>query len=193
MFEYLRGKLVENQISHATIDVGGVGYKLWIAPSTIAFPVGQECTIYTSFVVRENSQALYGFADPSSRNLFETLINISGIGPKIGLCILSQFTPERFRDAIVTENITLISSVPGLGKRTAEKIILELKDKMIKMPILGERPSAPSSHQHLDAIGALVNLGFSEKAAAKAIEKVTSSNSEKMELSEMITEALRSR
>ena len=191
MFEYLRGTLIENQISYAVVDVGGVGYKLWIAPSTLSSPVGEECTIYTSFVVRENSQSLYGFVDAASRNLFETLINISGIGPKTGLCILSQFSPDHFRDAVVTENIAQISSVPGLGKRTAEKIILELKDKLLKMPTLSKSTSSQPAGLHLDAIGALVNLGFSEKAAAKAIEKVSKKSSKKMELSEMITEALR--
>ncbi len=192
MFEYLRGTLIENGLSHAVVDVNGVGYKVLIAPSTIAFPLNQECTIYTSFVVRENFQALYGFADAPSRNLFEIVINVSGIGPKIGLCILSQFTPDRFRDAVITDNVTRISSVPGLGKKTAEKIILELKSKLIKMPHSSSQTHHPA-HHHMDAMGALVNLGFSEKAASKAIEKVTSDKSEKMELSEIVTEALRNR
>lgn len=193
MFDYLRGKLVENHASYAVVDVQGVGYKVLIAPATIPFPLHQECTLYTSFVVRENFQALYGFANVSSRDLFETLIHISGIGPKTALCILSQFSPERFKEAVLSENIVLISSVPGLGKKTAEKIILDLKDKLSKMIFIGSSQEHAHSRQHLDAIQALVNLGFSDRAAAKAIDKATENGSKQMDISEMITEALRHR
>lgn len=192
MFEYLKGTLVENHHLYAVIDVHGVGYKVWVPPSTFNEPTGQDCTLYTSFVVRENSQALYGFVDASSRNLFEILLNISGIGPKTAVCILSQFSPESFQDAIISDNISLISSVPGLGKRTAEKIVIELKDKFLKSPISGKAPKASHS-KHSDAIAALIHLGFSEKAAAKAIEKVSTNSPEPLELSEMIAQALQSR
>lgn len=97
MFDRLRGKLIENQVSYIVIDVNGVGYKVLIAPTTIPFSLHQECTLFTSFVVRENFQAIYGFANAPSRDLFETLIQISGVGPKTALCILSQFSPERFK------------------------------------------------------------------------------------------------
>lgn len=193
MFEFLKGTLVENNISYAVLDVHGVGYKIWIAPSTIAFPKGEVCTLYTSFVIRENFQALYGFADPSTRNLFEVLIAVSGIGPKTALCILSQFSANSFRDAIIAENVTLISSVPGLGKKTAEKIILDLKDKLIKKSFIKETSSSQLPHHHYDAVQALVNLGYSERLASQAIEKVIKNNKEPLELAQLITEALRSR
>lgn len=193
MFEYLRGKLIENKHSYAVIDVHGVGYKVWIAPGAFNEPINHECTLYTSFVVRENLQALYGFSTISSRDLFEVLINISGIGPKTALCILSQFTPETFKEVIMTENILKISSVPGIGKKTAEKIIFDLKDKIMKLPISSTSTHTPAHRNHMDAIQALVNLGFSEKAASKAIETVIKNSSQQMELSEIITTALRNR
>lgn len=191
MFEFLRGKLVENKISYAVLDVGGVGYKLSIAPSTVSFPLNEVCTLYTSFVVRENSQTLYGFSDPASRDLFETLIHVPGIGPKTALCILSQFTAHSFKEAILTENIALLSSVPGLGKKTAEKITLDLKDKLLKQSFTQEATHSKGSHNNYDAIQALVNLGYSERSASKAIEKVLKNNSKPLELAEIITEALR--
>jgi len=191
MFEFLRGKLVENKASYAVLDVQGVGYKLSIAPGTIAFTLNKECTLFTSFVVRENSQTLYGFSDTSSRNLFEILINVSGIGPKTALCILSQFSADSFKDAIISGNIALLTSVPGLGRKTAEKITLDLKDKLLKLSFISSPNHATVSHDNYDAIQALVNLGYSERSAAKAIEKVLKNNSEPLELSAMITAALR--
>ena len=193
MFEFLKGTLVENSISHAVLDVQGVGYKLLIAPGTISFPKGAICTLYTSFVVRENSQALYGFSDPSSRNLFEILIAVSGIGPKTALCILSQFSANSFKEAILSENVLLISSVPGLGKKTAEKIILDLRDKILKKTFSKEHSTTSTLHHHYDAIQALINLGYSERLASQAIEKVIKNNSKPLDLTELITEALRSR
>lgn len=191
MYEYLKGTLIENNASYVVIDVQGIGYKVWVPPGTITFRAQENCILFTSFVVRENAQLLYGFSDSSTRNLFEILIQISGVGPKTALCILSQFSASHFKDAVMSENTTLISSVPGLGKKTAEKLILELKDKLFKLPLLHSSGNSKNSSHYADAIQALVHLGFSEKAAKRAVEKVTKDTERKMELSEIITEALR--
>ncbi len=190
MFEYLKGTVVENNASTLIIDVQNIGYKLYVAPNTIHYLPKESCTIYTLLVVRETAHTLYGFIDKSSRDLFEILINISGIGPKTALCILSQFAPTDFQEAILSENIPLISSVPGLGKKTAEKVILELKDKMLKRSFTKSKTTTGSPH-HYDAIQALINLGFSERLASQAIEKVIKKSSGPLDLSEMITLALK--
>lgn len=193
MYEYLKGTLIENQASYAIMDVNGVGYKVWIAAGSIPFSINQECLLYTSFVVRENAQILYGFSEKASRDLFETLIHISGIGPKTALCILSQFSADSFKEAVISQNISLISSVPGLGKKTAEKITLDLKDKLLKQSFAKGHMQPAGQNHNYDAIQALIHLGYSEKSAAKALEKVLKNNSKPMELSELITEALRQR
>lgn len=190
MFDFLQGQLIEKTLSYAVILVHGVGYKVITTPSSISTPVNQLCTLYTSLIVRENFQALYGFVEKSSRDLFEVLLNVSGIGPKIALCIVSQFTPQAFKDAVVQENIARLSSVPGLGKKTAEKIVLELKDKLMKTHFAPGSITKVNS-QSDDAIQALINLGFSDKNAAKAIEKVMQNHPKAHDLSEIITLALR--
>jgi Holliday junction DNA helicase RuvA len=190
MYAYLKGLLAENKPTYAVIDVSGVGYKVFIPPNALNLSVGEKCKLYTSLVIRENAHTLYGFLEENARDLFEVLISISGIGPKTALCLLSRFDPESLYRAVKEKNIHLISTVPGIGKKTAERLVFDIGEKLTKISI--ESPnSSNTSHQHVqDALQALMNLGFSQNQAKNAVEKVLQNQSEPLELSQMITRAL---
>lgn len=191
MYAHLKGTLVHNHPTFVVLDVSGVGYKVFVPPNALHLPTDEECTLYTSFVIRENSQALYGFLDPQSRDLFEMLIAISGIGPKTALCLLSKFSPASLQKTIVEQNAALIATVPGIGKKTAERLIFDIRDKMTKVSLDQKETHLPMADQTLqDALGALMNLGFTESHAKKTLEKVMKEGAHD-NLSEIITAALR--
>ncbi|MCH9633623.1 MAG: Holliday junction ATP-dependent DNA helicase RuvA [Chlamydiae bacterium] len=192
MYAFLKGHVVENNLSYIILDVQGVGYKAFVPLNVINNLPNETCTLYTSLVIRETSHSLYGFPDSDSRDLFETLIGISGIGPKTALCLLSKFTPQSLKQAVLEQNINLIATVPGIGKKTAERLVFDIRDKLNKMPITSSEISSSSSHQNFqDALQALMNLGFSQASAQNAVEKVVNAQPETLELSEIITQALR--
>lgn len=191
MYAFLKGSLVETNPSYAVLEVGGVGYKIFVPPNALNLPLNQTCTLYTSLVIRENSHTLYGFLEDKSRDLFEVLISISGIGPKTALCLLSRFTPDSLSKTVLEKNATLIATVPGIGKKTAERLIFDIGGKLAKVSI-DSPSSSSSSHQNVqDALQALMNLGFSQNNAKKAVEKVIQNQPESLELSQIITQALR--
>ena len=191
MYAYLKGKLIENAPTFVILDVNGIGYKISVPPHALHLPLNEECTLYTSFVIRENSQALYGFLETDARDLFEMLIAISGIGPKTALCLLSKFTPASLQKTVLDQNVALIATVPGIGKKTAERLVFDIRDKMTKLS-LDQSSALPLADQTLqDALGALMNLGFTQNHAKKALEKVMSDQDGPKELSDIITAALR--
>lgn len=172
MYEYVRGKLIEKSPHFVTLDVQGVGYKVHV-PINILYKLphsGAEVLLYTTFVVRENAQTLFGFLTKGERSFFEQLNTISGIGPKTALSLVGHL------DTIDLSSSTSLCRVPGIGKKTAERILLEIKDKL---PM-----RAPSKIK--DAMGALLNLGYSQTIVERALKDAD----ENKELSEIITEAL---
>src|SRR3954453_180663 len=167
MITFLHGKLIDALPTHVTLDVNGVGYEALIPLSSFDRlpPPGQPVRLLTQLVVREDSQTLYGFMTPEERDLFRLLVNtVSGIGPKIALGILSGISVTAFRGAVANGDVKALSQISGVGKKTAERIIVELKDK-IGAPGAWEASSAarglsPADQKINDAVLALLALGF---------------------------------
>lgn len=187
MYEYLRGKLVYADSFKAILDVMGIGYSLLIPVRSELPAVGQEITLYTSFVVREDEHRLYGFTTKSERDLFEKITEISGIGPKTSLSLIGHMTPSAFKIAISQANIAVLSKVPGIGKKTAERIIVELKDR-IHLLIFDEKITTNKEKIAIDATCALMNLGYPSLTAQKAVQLALID--EDMDLSTLIGRAL---
>jgi Holliday junction DNA helicase RuvA len=192
MFEFIRGKLVQSLPSKAVVDVGGVGYRLIISLKTFQkMPqIGHDVFFYVSPVVREDGHFLFGFLTLEDRDIFELLISVNGVGPKTAIGILGHVDIGDFQMAIIQANTALLSKIPGIGKKTAERLVIELKDKFHK----GAAVNIPqtSSSVASDAISALINLGYHPLDAQKAIKKVLSTHQKEPTLSELITGALRS-
>jgi len=178
MIAFLRGKLVEALPTHATVEVNGVGYELLIPLSSYSgLPApGQPVALLTQLVVREDAHTLYGFLTPEERDLFRMLVHtVSGIGPKIALNILSGTSVTAFRGAVATGDVKALSQISGVGKKTAERIVVELKDK-IGMAGAWEAASArhglSSDEQRInDAVLALVALGFKQIEAHDSVRQ----------------------
>lgn len=199
MYAHFKGLLAHSSPHEIIVDVGGVGYCIHISASVYALlpEIGTSVHMHTSFVVRENSQALYGFLSDTDKQVFELLLSVSGIGPKTALGILGHLSPRELRHAIDTNEIALISKVPGIGKKTAEKLILELRGKLAKF--VEATPDEFTTHIKTnpetllinDAMSALINLGYNQNAAQKAIKKTLAEAKESMNLALLITTCLK--
>jgi Holliday junction DNA helicase RuvA len=175
MIGFLRGRVLEKHPDHLIVDVQGVGYHVAVPASTFyGLPeVGGEVSLRVHTHVREDQIALYGFASVLELQLFERLIGVSGIGPKIALAALSGIEPAELVRAVRSGDIARLTSIPGIGKKTAERIGLELKDKLPAptVPVApGAVPVPSDADQRADLLSALVNLGYQRAAAEKAID-----------------------
>jgi Holliday junction DNA helicase RuvA len=191
MYSFIRGTLVQMAASYAVIETHGVGYKVHV-PIHSPLSLGKEVLLHTSFVVREFSQSLYGFLQEEERDLFETLLEISGIGPKIALNLIGHMTYSGLYEAVFKKDLQSFIKVPGIGKKTAERLLVELKDKLdLKKQEFSIPASLHSKQQAIqDAIKALMNLGYNSAAAQKAIKK-TLEHSEELDLPALISTALK--
>lgn len=173
MIGRLQGKLVEKAPPQILIDVNGVGYEVDVPMSTFCnLPVeGQPVTLLTHMVVREDAQLLYGFATASERQAFRALIRISGIGPRIALAVLSGMSPNDLADAVEQGNTGLLTRVPGIGKKTAERLVLELKGKLNGSAFASTTGPTTSAIQN-DIVSALIALGYSEHEAQSAVRQL---------------------
>ncbi len=176
MLARLRGTLTEKSAGQIIIDVNGVGYEVFIPFSTyyeLAEP-GDRVTLHIYTHVKENDLSLYGFSTQREKDLFNLLIQISGIGPKLGVTILSGLPAEELAEAVVAGDLVRLHSIPGVGKKTAERIILELKEKLDRF--LPERSSQDAARSGSgmggDVVSALVNLGYQKAAAEKAVSAI---------------------
>jgi Holliday junction DNA helicase RuvA len=161
----LRGKVVARRLDGVVLDVGGVGYLLQTTLRALRKAQGGgEVTLDTYLHVREDALQLYGFAEPAERELFELLLSVSGVGPKVALAILSSSTPADLRRAIALEDTTRFVAIPGIGKKTAQRVVLELKEKLGPVEAIGESPG-----EELVARDALVELGYSVPEAERAL------------------------
>jgi Holliday junction DNA helicase RuvA len=166
---FITGRVAAKAPGFALVEAGGIGYRLLMATSSLsALPAeGDEVTVHTYLHVREDELTLYGFENEEERAVFESLIGVTGIGPKVALAVLSSLRPDVLRAGIAREDVALISSVPGIGKKTAQRLILELKDKLDVPDLgrgLGAGPLAAS-----EARDALLAMGFSPAEAAVAL------------------------
>jgi holliday junction DNA helicase RuvA len=171
----LKGTLVEKSPSRLIVDVGGVGYDVLVPLSTFygLGEAGSAVALRIHTHVREDIIALYGFASPLEQDLFERLISISGIGPKLALSVLSGIDPAELVRAIRTQDVVRLTRIPGVGKKTAERIGLELKDRMPQAPqsaVPGTDEGAPQDRRRDDLLSAMTNLGYQRQVAEKAID-----------------------
>ncbi len=191
MFYYLRGKLTVLQNDLAVLDCGGVGYKLTIPASTFAAlssKLKQEALLYTHLALREDAADLYGFATEQELELFRKLISVSGIGPKGASAILSVLTAEEFVRACAQGDYKAIARAPGVGTKTAQRVILELKDKVADgLPVSGDLPGVPTGGNVNQVVDTLVLYGFSKEQIKDAMRGMNLS----LPLEDMIAETLR--
>jgi holliday junction DNA helicase RuvA len=177
MIALLRGSLVEKSASRLVVDVGGVGYDVLVPLSTF-YVIGDEGTAVALRVhthVREDVIALYGFATRLEQDLFERLIAINGVGPKLALAVLSGIEPAELIRAVRTQDVARLTAIPGVGKKTAERIGLELKDRLpasLQATEPAQAKSAPADQLRDDLMSALVNLGYHRSMAEKAVDQV---------------------
>lgn len=196
MYSTIEGKLVESGPAAVVIQAGGIGYKIFI-PASALYKLpdkGKTILLYTSLVTREMVQSLYGFVERKERELFELLIQVSGIGPKIALSLIGHMSCEEFSGAIAMQDTAAISRVPGIGKKSAERVVMELKDKFSKKG--GAIPSEfaisfGTGDSIGDAVSALRNLGYSQAAAEKAIGQSLKVLPKDPDLASLLTESLK--
>jgi Holliday junction DNA helicase RuvA len=172
MIAHLRGRLFSKQPGQAIVEAAGVGYDVTISvPTFTSLPAeGAEVSLYIHTHVREDALSLFGFMDRNEKRLFERLITVSGVGPKLAVTILSGLNPDRTVAAIRAQDHATLTRIPGVGKKLAERLVVELKEKLEDLavaPAATERPLAPTAE---DVLSALVNLGYQRPAAQKAIE-----------------------
>jgi holliday junction DNA helicase RuvA len=172
MISRLRGKAVAWDADGLVLDVNGVGYRLFATPAAVKKADGaDEVVLETHLHVREDAMMLFGFADGDERELFEQLLSVSGVGPKVALAIVSGYSPGELRRAIVREDDALFQSIPGIGKKTAQRVVLELKEKIAPLAAV-EAPHLGAGDGHIVARDALVELGYSAAEAEQRLAAV---------------------
>lgn len=187
MIARLRGTAVAQDAASLVLDVGGVGYRLHATPSALGkAEEGREVTLETYLHVREDALQLYGFADAGERELFELLLAVSGVGPKVALAIVSGYSPGELRRAIVREDAALFQTIPGIGKKTAQRVVLELKEKIAPLAAAAA-PHLGAGDGHMVARDALVELGYS---AAEAEQRLADTDPD-LPPAERVRQALR--
>ncbi|MDB5030904.1 Holliday junction branch migration protein RuvA [Mucilaginibacter sp.] len=193
MYAYIDGRLVFKSPAYVVIDAGGVGYHINISLNTYSLLADVErCKLFTWLHVKEDAHTLYGFADEGERRLFLHLISISGIGPNTGRMMLSSITPVEIQTAIINGNVALIQRIKGIGPKSAQRVILELQDKLKK-----EGPDTLSTTPVVktvkdEALAALVMLGFARNVAEKVLEQEMNKNSGVLTVEQLIKFALKS-
>ena len=194
MFAYIKGSLEQKSNNYVVIDVGGIGYKIFMATKAIETlgEIGKVVKVHTHYYVREDNISLYGFNTNEELRMFELLLQVSGIGAKSAIAMLSEISPSSFALAVISDDISQLVKIPGIGKKTAARIVLELKDKLkteetitkteeVKLSITNEEETS-------EAIAALQVLGYTKREIEKALENVDTKNSQ---LEEIIKQGLK--
>ncbi|MBM9458793.1 Holliday junction branch migration protein RuvA [Nocardioides sp. zg-536] len=174
MIAFVRGNVAATSLSSAVVDVGGIGFELMCTPGTLArLRTGTVATLPTSMVVREDSMTLYGFADEEEKVVFELVQTASGVGPKVAQAIIAVLSPDGVRTAILNEDVKTLTKVPGIGQKGAQRIILELKDRIGAPTGTGGAAATPAAAAWREQVHqGLVGLGYSARDAEKAVEAV---------------------
>lgn len=199
MYAYFKGTLVSATPSQVVLDIHGVGYIVSIPHRVLEkLPsIGQSVQLFTSFVVREFAHSLYGFLSEHERDVFDVLMNITGVGPKLALSLIGHLTLPGLQEAIAAQDVKTLCKVPGVGKKTAERLIVELKDKLAHLLQFDMSDYAattlvdPKNRTLQDAILALINLGYTQSVAHKAVKQSLKELPEEVDLVELITLALK--
>ena len=194
MFAYIKGSLEQKSNNYVVIDVGGIGYKIFMATKAIETlgEIGKVVKVHTHYYVREDNISLYGFNTNEELRMFELLLQVSGIGAKSAIAMLSEISPSSFALAVISDDISQLVKIPGIGKKTAARIVLELKDKLkteeaitkteeVKLSITNEEETS-------EAIAALQVLGYTKREIEKALENIDTKN---LQLEEIIKQGLK--
>lgn len=191
MIAQIKGRLIEKTPTYVVIDCNGVGYELKISLNTYSkLGESEVCSLFTHFVVREDAQLLYGFKETSERELFRLLISVSGVGSATAMMILSSLSPDETKQAILTNDVNTLKSVKGIGAKSAERIIIDLRDKIGKVDSATTISLSINNTVKEEALSALVMLGFGKNPAEKALNKIMTTE-EDMTVEELIKRALK--
>ncbi len=193
MYSYIKGTLIAIKNESCLIEVQGVGYLIQLASN---YAVKLPCPpaplhLHVSFVIREFSQALYGFLQESERDIFEMLLDISGIGPKLALSIVGALSPGELKSILLNKDVAALCKVPGIGKKTAERLMLEVKTSALALIQIDTIISPKNPPLLQDAISALINLGYNQAAAQRAVSQTYETYSSTPDISDLITSSLR--
>jgi len=198
----IRGILIEKKPPEILVDVGGITYEIQVPMSSLyQLPdVGQEVVLHTHFVVRDDAQLLYGFCHTKDKTLFRSLIRVNGVGPRMALVILSGMEPDEFVRVVRNNDVTAMVNMPGIGKKTAERLIVEMRDRLSEWQASEGADSAPETQDSAstikvfskDAEAALIGLGYKPQQAARAIAQVLKDNLEITDSEELIRLSLKS-
>lgn len=195
MIAFIRGQIVFRDPSHVLIDVNGIGHEVRISLNTYT-DIGEkeEVFLYTHFHVKEDAHTLYGFHDENEKKVFQQLISISGVGPNTALMLLSSLKPSDLMSAIINSQVSVIQAVKGIGAKTAQRIILELKDKLPDELLENSslKTSGTDNTIRSEALSALLTLGYTKAAAEKAIDNVMREKGSDIRLEELIKSVLKS-
>lgn len=192
MYAFIEGKISDINPANVVIDCRGVGYDISISVNTYSKIKDLEsCRLHTHLVVREDAMILFGFAGEDEKLLFRNLITVSGVGAGTARLILSSLTPEELTEAIVSGNVALLQRVKGIGGKTAQRIIIDLKDKLGKDPGIREILASPHNTKKEEALSALSMLGFNKALAGKTIEKILKDEGSAISVEHLIKSALK--
>lgn len=194
MIAYIDGKLTHKDPTYVIIDVNGVGYQIRISLNTYAkLTEGERCKLHTFLHIKEDAHTLYGFSELAEKTVFLLLISISGVGPGTGLMIVSSLTVTEIQQAIVREDVRTIQNVKGIGAKTAQRIILELKDKFKKDTLaeLGNNSYVANNTNRSEALSALVTLGFARNVAEKTLDGIIKRDGSNLSVEDLIKKALK--
>ncbi|MDP1621033.1 MAG: Holliday junction branch migration protein RuvA [Bacteroidales bacterium] len=192
MYDYIKGDLVEKNPAYAVVEVNGIGYLLNISLHTYTqLRENEKCTLYTHLVVREDDMLLYGFADTGERELFRQLISVSGVGVNTARIILSSLSPVEVMKAIAEGDAPLLQRIKGIGAKTAQRIIIDLKDKVSRELIPHEKSGISYNTKKEEALSGLIILGFPKMIADKALVKIIESEGTGLTVEQLIKHALK--
>jgi len=191
MITQIKGRLVEKNPTYVVVDCNGLGYLLNISLHTFSLlPDNEAVLLFTHLSIREDSHTLYGFSTKSEREVFKLLISVSGVGPSIARTMLSSMTPKDVQNAIVSENVSIIQSVKGIGAKTAQRVIVDLKDKILKTFDLDEVSVVSNNTNKEEALSALEVLGFNRKQSDKVVSTLLK-ESQESSVEQLIKNALK--
>jgi len=191
MITQIKGRLVEKNPAYIVLDCNGVGYLLRISLNTYSkISDSENCMLYTYLSIKEDSHTLFGFMEKTERELFTSLISVSGVGPNTAQMILSSLSPEQAHQAIMNSNVSVLQSVKGIGGKTAQRIILDLKDKLAKKDIQINNSFPQHNTTREEALTALTMLGFAKKSIEQAVDKELSSESN-VDVEELVKRVLK--
>lgn len=193
MLTYINGMLVTKTPTQVVIDCGGVGFAINISLNTFSkLPEeGKPCKLLTQLQIKEDARVLYGFVNQEERALFRMLISISGVGPSTAQMMLSAMSPSELVNCIANNNAGALQSIKGIGAKTAQRIAMELKDKVSKVGVVADNFSVANNNSRSEALSALVSLGFARQAAEKVVDKVLSESDGTLKVEDIIKQSLK--